>query len=95
MAVGEMARPCQRAGTGEQKLDAILHRRGLWQQVQRPTEPPSSNFGCEPCRRFAGLAQDRNGTDVALARGALDVVRSRRRGRTSFGERLSAPLVRS
>ena len=95
MAVGEMARRRQRAGTGEQKLDAVLHGRGLWEQPQRPTEPPSSAFGREPCCRLAGLAQDRNGTEVALARGALDVVGARRHGRTSCGERLGAPLVRS
>ncbi len=93
MAVGEMARRRQRPGTGEQKLDALLRRRGLREQPQRPAEPPRGAFGREPCCCLAGLAQDGNGGDVALARRPLDVVRARRRCRTPRRERLGAPLV--
>jgi hypothetical protein len=93
MTVGEMAGRCQRAGTGEQKLDALLRGRGLWEQPQRPTEPPRSALGREPCRCFAGLAEDGDGGDVTLARRLLDVVSARRRCHSLGRERLRAPLV--
>ncbi len=93
MAVGEMPRRRQRPGTGEQKLDALLRRRGLREQPQRRAEPPRGAFGREPCRCLAGLAQDGDGGDVALARRPLDVVGARRCRHSPRRERLGAPLV--
>ena len=78
MAVGEMTGRRQRPGTGEQKLDAVVRRRGLWEQPQRPTEPARGAFGREPCCCLARIAEDGDGGDVALARRPLDVVGARR-----------------
>ena len=94
MTVGETAHCRQCPGTGEQKLDAVLRRRGLREQPQRPTEPPRGAFGREPCGCLAGLAQDGNGGEVALARRPLDVVSARRGRRPPRRECLRAPLVR-
>ena len=93
MTVGEMARRRQRPGTGEQKLDAILRGRGLWKQPQRSAEPARGAFGREPCCCLAGITQDGDGCDVALACRPLDVVGARRRWRPPRRERLRAPLV--
>ena len=75
MAVGETTRRRERVGTGEEELDPVFRRGGLWEQPKCPAEPPRSAIGRESCSGLAGFAQDRNGTDVALAAGALDVMR--------------------
>ena len=74
MTIGEVARRRQRPGSGEEKLDVILHRRGLGKQPQRRTEPMRSPPGRKPRRSFACLPQDVDGGEVALSRRPLDVV---------------------
>src|SRR6516165_9085475 len=95
MTVCETARCRQCPGTGEQKLSSVLRRRGLREEPQRPTEPPCRAFGRQARCRLAGLAQDGNGGEVALARRPLDVVSACRGRRPSCRECLRAPLVRS
>src|SRR5215469_10647744 len=94
MTVGETARCRQCPGTGEQKLNAVLSRRGLREEPQRPAEPPGGAFGREACCCLAGLAQDGNGGEVTLACRPLDVVSARRGRRPPRRECLCAPLVR-
>ena len=65
----------------------------LREQPQRPTEPLRGAFGCEPCRCFARVTEDRDGGHVALACRTLDVVSTARCRHTACRERLRAPLV--
>jgi hypothetical protein len=73
-----MARRGKRPGTCAQQIDTLLRGSAPRQQVQRRREPARGAFRCEPCRQFARLAQDGDGSKVALSRRALDMVGARR-----------------
>ena len=93
VAVGELAGRGQRAGAGEEELDALVRQRSLRQEAQRACEPACGSRGC--ARRDLLSGQNGDGGHVALARAALDVVCARWRGGAPRHERFGAALVRA
>jgi hypothetical protein len=94
-AFGELTRRGEAAGAREQQRDPLFARRCLREQPQRGCEPAGRAGGCEARGRLAGLAQDRDGGQVAVPCRALDVVRASRRCRPLRRKPRGAPLVRS
>ncbi len=94
MALCELTRGGEAAGACQQQRDALFARRRLREQAaERGPEPPRGARRREAGGRLAGLAQDLDGGEVALAGQALDVVGARRRRRAACRERLGASLV--
>ena len=80
MALGELADRRERSRLRQQKLDPLLDRACRPAAGESAAEPPCCAGRCPMRRRLAGGAQRRDGGQVALTRGALDVVRPSRRG---------------
>ena len=83
----------QRPGAREQELDPLVTRGVAGQQAQRDREPVGragrrAVGGCLAC-----LAQRRHGRRVALAAGALDVVRALGGTDAARGQRVGTALV--
>jgi hypothetical protein len=93
VALAEAAGRRQRLRTREQELDALSCRCGVVEQVQCRAEPARRGRRSLQRRLLACLAQDRDRSGVAVARGALDVVRARRGAGTPLRQRLGDPLV--
>ena len=93
MAVVETAGRSESAGAGQEKLNALLRRRGRRQQAERISEPVSGAGRREPEGFVSGRAQDGRRVNVALPRRALDVVRTGRCWCAAIRECARAALV--
>ena len=93
MALGELSGSGQRLGAWEEQRDAILGRRGRWQQPQCAGEPACRARGRARGRVFTGHAQDGDRRDVAVTRGVLDVVCARGDRRAARRQALGSALV--
>ena len=93
VAVVETADRRQRSRASEEKLDALLRRRGRRQQAQGFREPVRGARRRQPDGFLAGLAQHGDCARVALARRALDVMGAGRSCGPPRRERLGAALV--
>jgi hypothetical protein len=82
-----------RGGERAQELDALLRGGRVGQQAQRSGEPARGARGRLPGDRLAGLAQDGDRREVAVARGLLDVMRAQCGAGAAGLQRRGAALV--
>ena len=93
MTVGEVParRLCCR--TREQEVDPLGRGRGRGKEAKCVGEPVRRACRCEPRGTFTRLAQNGHCAEVALARGALDVVGARRSRRAARCKQFGTALV--